>query len=120
MDPEVVTERKRVARIQLEFCAKLYKIQHDAGRYFVHKHPNSATSWHEEVIVKMCNIYGILTVVADQCEYGLVTITSVKRLAGAYTCPHFDLVVDNANQRILVVDHEVPKSVKMHVCTQLE
>ena len=54
------------------------------------------------------------------CEYGLVTITSVKRLAGAYTCPHFDLVVDNANQRILVVDHEVPKSVKMHVCTQLE
>ena len=31
MDPDTVAERKRVARIHLEFCAKLYRIQHEAG-----------------------------------------------------------------------------------------
>ena len=36
MDPAKVEERKRIARIHLEFCAKLYKLQHAAGRYFLH------------------------------------------------------------------------------------
>merc|ERR1711884_92933 len=71
MDPERVAERKRLARIHLEFCAKLYKIQHDAGRYFLHEHPHSAASWHEEVIKQLCQLEGILTVSADQCRYGL-------------------------------------------------
>merc|ERR1739836_354698 len=30
MDPATVAERKRTARVHLEFCAKLYKIQHNA------------------------------------------------------------------------------------------
>ena len=74
MDPEAVAERKRVARAHLEFCAKLHKIQHNAGRYFLHEHPNSATSWHEESIKELCGLEGVLTVVADQCEYGLTAV----------------------------------------------
>merc|ERR1739836_104715 len=54
MDPAEVAERKRIARVHLEFCAKLYRIQHRAGRYFIHEHPNSATSWQEEAIASIC------------------------------------------------------------------
>ena len=50
MDPEVVEERNRVARVHLEFCAKHRRLQHDAGRYFLHERPNSSSSRHEQVI----------------------------------------------------------------------
>ena len=29
----------------LKFCTQLYKIQVAAGRYFLHEHPDRATSW---------------------------------------------------------------------------
>ena len=73
MDPEKVAERKRIARIHLEFCAKLYKLQHAAGRYFLHEHPDSASSWHEDTFMNLCQLDGVLTVRADQCRYGLTT-----------------------------------------------
>ena len=73
MDPEVVEERRRMARVHLEFCAKLYKIQQESGRYFLHEHPRSAASWQEETMKKMCQSEGVLTVDADQCMFGLTT-----------------------------------------------
>ena len=73
MDPKTVEERKRVARVHLEFCAKLYRIQHEVGRYFLHEHPASATSWHEETIKSLCHENVVVTVVFDQCRYGLVS-----------------------------------------------
>ena len=57
----------------MEFCAKLYKVQHEAGRYFIHEHFAFATSWHEEVIKNLCHTDGVITVVFDQCRYGLVS-----------------------------------------------
>ena len=71
MDPDVVAERKKAARVHLEFCAKLYKLQHRAGRHFLHEHPRSASSWHEETITDLCQFEGVLTVTAVQCRYGL-------------------------------------------------
>ena len=73
LDPATVEERKRIARTHLEFCAKLYKIQHVAGRYFLHEHPISATSWSEEIIREVCDLDGVLTALADQCKFGLTS-----------------------------------------------
>ena len=39
MDPEDVQRRKAEARTHIEFCVKLRKMHHDAGRYVSHKHP---------------------------------------------------------------------------------
>ena len=36
MNPEIVAERRRIARIHFEFCAKLYRIQRAEGRSFLH------------------------------------------------------------------------------------
>ena len=47
MGPVRYEEMLRQARIHFEFCASLYQIQADQGRYFLHEHPASASSWKE-------------------------------------------------------------------------
>ena len=63
-------ERKKEAVTHLEFCVAIYRLQAVSGRYIVHEHPNSASSWNEESIAKMIKIPGVIRVRADQCMYG--------------------------------------------------
>eukprot|EP00969_Alexandrium_andersonii_P057497 2533780-Alexandrium_andersonii.AAC.1 len=48
MGPAVVAERKREAKVNLEFMAKIYISQLDRGAQFLHEHPVAANSWGEE------------------------------------------------------------------------
>ena len=73
MAREVVDERMRKARAHLEFCTKLYNLQISHGRYFLHEHPQSATSWREPCIQRIMGKTGVLKVSADQCQYGLLS-----------------------------------------------
>ena len=66
-------QRKQEAVEHLEFCVAIYRLQAASGRYWVHEHPNSATSWHEACIRKMVQMPGVIRVRADQCMYGLRT-----------------------------------------------
>ena len=64
-------KRKRVeANVHLDFVCRLYALQADKGRYFLHEHPNTATSWQEGSIVDMLDRNGVLRIVGDQCQYG--------------------------------------------------
>ena len=74
MGPEEVARRKAEALEHIKFCVKLYRIQQANGRYFLHEHPRSASSWHEEVVTKLCRDAGVYVTVADQCRYGLTSI----------------------------------------------
>lgn len=71
MPPEVVKARFKFVRKHLEFATYLYKIQIQAGRYLLHEHPESASSWGEKCIRDILNMKGVNTVVGDQCCYGL-------------------------------------------------
>ena len=62
---------KEYGRKHLRFCAKLYAMQWRSGRYFLHEHPEGASSWHEDCIMNMLNKEGVLRVNGDQCMYGL-------------------------------------------------
>ena len=42
MPAEEVQARLAYARKHLDFCAKLYDMQWQAGRYFLHEHPDGA------------------------------------------------------------------------------
>ena len=59
------------ARIHLLFCVRLYKIQLDAGRYFLHEHPRSAKSWQEKCVQSIINHPLVMRTEIDQCAYGL-------------------------------------------------
>ena len=71
MDTPEVEQRTDYGRTHLQFCARLYKLQVDGGRYFIHEHPQSASSWHEGCIQKLLKEEGVQRVVGDQCMYGL-------------------------------------------------
>ena len=70
------SEREKVlndARIHLRFVCRLYRLQHDSGRYFLHEHPSTATSWHEGCINEVKEYSGARCLTIDQCAYGLVS-----------------------------------------------
>ena len=73
MPVEVVHERFRRARAHLQLCTKLYAIQIQQGRYFLHEHPAGATSWNEKCIQGILGRHGVILVKADQCQYGLMS-----------------------------------------------
>ena len=73
MSKEEGNARVAYARKHLELCIKLYRIQLDAGRYFLHEHPATATSWQEGVVKKLMTEEAVERVMGDQCRYGLST-----------------------------------------------
>jgi hypothetical protein len=54
----------------MEFVCELYALQHAAGRYFLHEHPNGATSWSLECIKSVMALEGVKRIHADQCQFG--------------------------------------------------
>ncbi len=69
-DPEKIRRAKIRARVHLDFVMELYAEQVEGGRYFLHEHPKSATSWEEASVNKVMQIDGVKLVHADQCQYG--------------------------------------------------
>ena len=63
------TEHRR----HIEFVTTLYRKQIEAGRYFLHEHPQGATSWGLNEVRTIGDTQGVHTVVGDQCMYGLTT-----------------------------------------------
>ena len=55
----------------LEFCAKLYRIQHENGLYFLHEHPYGASSWKNLVIQDLLTTPGIIKVKSHMCAFGM-------------------------------------------------
>ena len=73
MTTEEKEQKINYGRKHLEFCMQLYEIQWRDGRYFLHEHPESASSWQEESVVKMLKRQGVVRVTGDQCRYGLTS-----------------------------------------------
>ena len=49
-DPRVVAAEMRRAIKHLTFCCDLYRHQVQEGRFFLHEHPQAATSWETPVV----------------------------------------------------------------------
>ena len=63
----------QAAKLHINFCTKLYKMQLDEGRLFLHEHPAGASSWSLPSVAEMSRLNNVHTVIADQCMFGLVT-----------------------------------------------
>ena len=67
-------ERRWVeAKAHIDFMMEIYKVQDDAGRWFLHEHPASASSWQLAGVKEVLERQGTLLSVIDQCMYGLET-----------------------------------------------
>ena len=52
---EKVERAREEGTKHLEFCCKTYMLQVKAGRYFIHEHPLTASSWATECMTKLRN-----------------------------------------------------------------
>ncbi len=71
MDPKAAEKALHAAKEHVKFCLELYRIQMLAGRYFLHEHPNAASSWSMPEVVKMLMEDDVDVVTCDMCAYGL-------------------------------------------------
>ena len=53
--------------LHVRFCCKLYELQAEAGRYYIHDHPANAMSWQLEEVKELLRTDGARQVVSDQC-----------------------------------------------------
>lgn len=59
MTPDNVEQVISYGRKHLEFCARLYKIQHENHLYFLHEHPWSASNFKEKCITNLLELEGV-------------------------------------------------------------
>ena len=69
-DPGVVNRELVRAKLHLDFVVSLDREQLDGGRFFLHKHPEYASSWGLKSIKDLLDVPEVQTVSADQCQYG--------------------------------------------------
>ena len=69
-DPATRGRDKVRAMVHMNFVCELYAEQVKAGRYIVHEHPETATSWSEDCVQKIMQMTGVHSCVCDQCQYG--------------------------------------------------
>ncbi len=68
--PDVVRREYYQAVMHLRFMAEIYHDQMRRGRYFLHEHPATATSWDEECMQEVMEAEHVDSVVGDRCMYG--------------------------------------------------
>jgi len=68
---EKVEKAREEGEKHLEFCCKIYAMQIAAGRYFIHEHPLTATSWATDCMKKLRESPAVYTAEAHMCAYGM-------------------------------------------------
>ena len=56
----------------LLFALELYAVQIKAGRYMLHEHPLSASSWRVPEVVEFMTLHGLTRVRGDMCCFNMV------------------------------------------------
>ena len=69
MDPSEVERVKAYGRKHLQFACKLYALQKELNLYFLHEHPESASSWKEPCVQKLLASPDVTHVVSDMCVF---------------------------------------------------
>ena len=72
-DPVEFKRRFSKAMVHLRFLCELYKMQIDGGRYFLHEHPDTATSWKVPCIESLTERSDVMVARADLCMFGLMS-----------------------------------------------
>ena len=73
MNPEVVKSIVREGVVHLLFSIELYRIQLQGGRYFLHEHPWTATSWELREMQKFMSQEGLCYSRGDMCVFGMTS-----------------------------------------------
>ena len=73
-------KRNTETKLHIDFVASLYREQIEGGTYFLHAHPNHATSWELGSMADPLEPPGVGVVRGDQCQYGAEAIRGPGRV----------------------------------------
>ena len=73
-DQKEYEKKLNVAKQHIKFCAELYKMQAKEGRFFLHEHPNAATSWGMKEVAEVMTLPGVQVTACDMCAYGMTLV----------------------------------------------
>ena len=71
-DAEEHKKAMHTAQEHVKFCLEIYRMQAQAGRYFLHEHPNAASSWEMPEVMKLAMQPCVDMAVCDMCAFGLM------------------------------------------------
>ena len=86
MSPSEVDRKKAEGRLLLGFALSVYRWQVARGRYFLHEHPKSASSWELPEVKRVMKMRGVEAIDCDMCAFGM-TATSVEGEEGLVKKP---------------------------------
>ena len=69
-NPDAVKRQKIRAKMHVDFVVSLYFDQLQAGRHFLHEHPQWATSWQLPSIQQLMQVESVEKIRGDQCQFG--------------------------------------------------
>ncbi|MDP7559816.1 MAG: reverse transcriptase domain-containing protein, partial [Planctomycetota bacterium] len=70
----MVEAERRAAEEHIRFCLRIYKIQLESRRFFVHEHPSGASSWRMSEMVELMMTEGVEAVNVDMCQFGMKAV----------------------------------------------
>ena len=71
VDPHELERRQVEAQVLLSFALSVYAWQLGRGRYFLHEHPATASSWKLPEVAALHCRDGVATAVSDACVFGM-------------------------------------------------
>lgn len=71
-DPTVVAEEIRVGKERVKTSVQMYKKQYDAGRYFLHEHPELSKAWDMPEVKELESLPGVYRVRSTMCCWKMV------------------------------------------------
>ena len=74
-DPKVVADERAWGRRHLRTSIRFYRGQYDAGRYFLHEHPDGADSWQDPEMKALQALPGVFTVKGPMCRWDMPITT---------------------------------------------
>ena len=78
-DPEIVKKELEAGKRHIRVCCAEYTAQHKAGKYFVHEHPHTATSWSMPEVQALLKLDGVQVIIVDMCAFGMTATDSDGR-----------------------------------------
>ena len=67
-DLKVVKEKKERAEGRLHTAIGCYWVQHRGGKYFLHEHPDGASSWYDGEMIALQRDDGVYIVEGPMCR----------------------------------------------------
>ena len=103
-DPKVVAEELREAKEHMKFCIELYRLQLSAGRYFIHEHPEGASSWYMHETVKLLVEPNVGVASFDMCRFDMKATKDGKE----YPVQKSTRVASNSREVLKRLDRRCP------------